>query len=150
MDCPRRAESGIAVFNLNKDHYREDDTCSYCGSLNPEILMARLEAGDISLGPTDKNYKVYVHNAGGQVFKQTFRDCYSQGVKDCPGPQECTHWVMRDIEQTKFYFQHLSDEQKNRFIELLNERKFRIGYPGHFYVLPFFIGRKTPAPSGQR
>lgn len=150
MECPRRIESGLssAVFkHLDKeDHYRDDNTCSFCGSLNPDALIERLEAGNVELGPTDKNYKVYVHNAGGEVFKQTYRDCHTQGVKDCPGPKECTHWVTRPMEVTKFYFQHFSEEQRHRFIELLNEKKVKIGYPGRFYVLPFFIQR-TPAPA---
>jgi hypothetical protein len=41
----------------------------------------------------------------------------------------------------KFYFEHLSQEQQTRFIELLNQRKLKIAHPGHFYVLPFFIAR---------
>ena len=40
---------------------------------------------------------------------------------------------------TKFYFQHLSEVQRQRFIGLLNEHKFMVGFPGHFYVLPFFV-----------
>jgi len=44
----------------------------------------------------------------------------------------------------KFYFQHLGDEQKKRFVELVNSKAMKIGYPGHFYVLPFFLGRVKP------
>lgn len=108
--------------------------------------MQRLEAGDVKLTPTDKNYKVYIRNAGGATFKNTFRDCYSQGVKDCKH-DECTHLVTRDREETKFYFQHLSDDQKRRFIELLNENKIQLEYPGFFYRLPFFCKRADP-PAG--
>lgn len=142
----------------NKDSYLNDDTCTFCGSLNPETFMKRLEAGDIEVGPTDKNYKVYVRNAGGEGFKQTFRDCYEkdeqgqmvfvispQGNREakkksppCTGPDDCQHWVTRDTSQTKFYFYHLSDEQQARFVELLNAKKMKIGYPGHFYRLPYF------------
>lgn len=39
----------------------------------------------------------------------------------------------------KFYYQHLSDEQMNRFIELANNGTMKIGYPGRFYVRPFFV-----------
>jgi hypothetical protein len=89
------------------DMWHPDETCSFCGSLNPDKLMRLLEAGTVELGPTDKNYKAYV-----------------------------------DIElgTKKFYFVHLSEAQMRRFVELLNERKLKIGYPGHFYVKPFFIG----------
>ena len=38
----------------------------------------------------------------------------------------------------KFYFQHLSAEQRREFVALLNAKAFPVGYPGHFYVLPFF------------
>lgn len=45
----------------------------------------------------------------------------------------------------KFYFQHLSLEQMQSFIDLWNEGKLRIGYPGHFYVPPFFMQLRPPA-----
>ena len=129
------------------DTYRADDSCSYCGSLNPDILMARIEAGDVELGPTDKSYKVYIENKGGAGFKQSYRDCVpDKSVIDgkevttkCTGPDTCTHWTTRERSSTKFYFQHLSEDQKKRFVELLNEKKIRIGAPGHFYTKPFFI-----------
>lgn len=111
--CPRAVENGggpNSPFNSpynGEMTWREDDTCSYCGSLNPATFMARLEAGDVELTPTDKNYKVYADGAG-----------------------------LRG--HSKFYFQHLNEEQKQRFIELYNERKLKMAYPGHFYVLPFF------------
>lgn len=50
-------------------------------------------------------------------------------------------------KNSKFYFQHLSKPQKLRFVELLNEKKLKIGYPGHFYVNPFFM---TTVPVGQK
>jgi hypothetical protein len=145
MQCPRRSESGLgSVFKVGKDDvYREDNTCSWCGSLNPATLMERIEAGTVQLGPTDKSYKVYVHNAGGEAFKQTYRDCPADSERHMP--EECTHWVTREMQQTKFYFQHFSEEQKMRFIELLNERKLTLGYPGRFYVLPFFVCKKESA-----
>lgn len=52
-----------APFN-GEASWREDNCCSYCGSLNPEEFMRRLEAGDVSLVPTDKSYKVYVDGPG--------------------------------------------------------------------------------------
>lgn len=122
------------------DEYRGDDTCSFCGSLNPATLLARLEAGDVELGPTDKSYKVYVRNKGGAEFKQTYRDCGNEAK--CTGPDDCTHWVTRETDSTKFYFQHFDEAQQNRFIELYNEKRLQIGYPGHFYVRPYFTRPK--------
>lgn len=140
--CPRRSES---AFDRREgaDRWRNDDTCSWCGSLNPDILMARLEAADIEIGPTDKSYKIYVRNVGGAMFKQTYRDCYARAgtsKPECTGPDDCAHWVTRDTDQTKFYFQHLSPEQQTRFIEFYNSKQMKLGYPGNFYVRPFFCG----------
>lgn len=140
QNCPRRdPHFPYAPGLAGLDTWEADDTCSYCGSLNPEVLMARLEAGDVELGPTDKNYKVYVHNKSGAQFKQTYRNCPSDS--SCTGPRDCTHWVTREVEQTKFYFQHFSVEQQLRFIEMLNAGRIALGYPGYFYNLPFFCRR---------
>ncbi len=45
-------------------------------------------------------------------------------------------------ERRKFYFQHFDDADKGKFIDALNAGAVKIGYPGHFYVLPFFIQMK--------
>src|ERR1035437_10161277 len=39
----------------------------------------------------------------------------------------------------KFYFQHFSVEEKKRFIALYNDKAILLNYPGHFYVIPFFM-----------
>lgn len=146
--CPRGAGPDSpfnAPFN-GEATWRDDGTCSYCGSLSPDLFMERLGRGDVLLSPTDKNYKVYVHNDGGEPFKQTYRDCP-------PGepphmPEACSHWVTRETEGTKFYFQHLSERQRRRFVELynLNRLRFRsyadgepVVVPRGFYRLPFFM-----------
>lgn len=41
----------------------------------------------------------------------------------------------------KFYFQHLSEEQRREFFDLYVAEQINVGYPGHFYVLPFFMRR---------
>ena len=117
----------------------EDDCCSFCGSLNPATLMARLEAGDVELGPSDKNYKVYVRNRGGAMFKQHYRDCPRDSEPHMP--EVCTHWVTREIDQTKFYFQHLSPEQQQRFVEIYNDRRIHFSVVIDFHVLPYFMRR---------
>jgi hypothetical protein len=144
------------VFARDNDYDPSDDTCQYCGSLNPDTLIARLEAGDVLLGSTDKNYKVYVENNGGAPFKQSFRDCPKDKkmtgfggneyfVSSCDGgPDACTHWVTRETSETKFYFPHLSDEQRTRFIELFNEKRIKFSGGYGFYVMPFFC-RAAPA-----
>lgn len=105
MICPRRDEVPALPFQENEDQWRENGTCSFCGSMCPGTFMDDIKAG-AELGPTDKSYKVYMPNG-------------------------------------KFYFQHLSPEQQQEFVQLLNTKQLKIGMPGHFYVLPFFIQRKT-------
>lgn len=140
--CPRAVENGGGPDSPFKPPFngeatwREDGTCSYCGSLSGDTFMARLEAGDVEVIPTDKSYKAYLRNISGETFKQTYRDCPKDAT--CAGPDDCTHWVTRDHDQPKFYFQHLSGEQKDRFIALHNEKRMKFAVPGHFYVRPFF------------
>lgn len=38
----------------------------------------------------------------------------------------------------KFYFQHLSDTDQAKFIELYKAGKMKFAMPGHFYVRPYF------------
>lgn len=63
------------------------------------------------VGPTDKSYKAYLE------------------------------YVPSRESRGKFYFQHLSDDQRREFIELLNAGAMNVGYPGHFYALPYFAKR---------
>ena len=108
MTCPRRMEEfGPWERKEDLDHWREDHTCSFCGSLDPAIVMEKIEAGE-EITPTDKNYKIYI------------------------------------LERNKAYFQHFDKAQKSRLIELVNAKKVKFKYPGHFYVLPFFMQRINP------
>lgn len=106
--CPRRGDVNL-VFKLPAmDFIRsERGTCSYCGSMDADAFMARVEAGTIEIGTTDKDYKVYVHGEG--------------------------------IKAIKFYFQHLSVEQRMRFVELMNEKRIKFEGGQGFYVKPFFV-----------
>lgn len=110
LPCPRRAEMGLRIGEPSDDSFEQRDACSYCGSLNPDTFMARLEAGDIQIGSTDKSYKVYVTNWGGA-----------------------------ELHTVKFYFQHLDEKQKQRFVELFNEKKLHFSGGFGFYVWPFFM-----------
>lgn len=109
-NCPRGAESG----QVGESFWRTNDTCHYCGSLNPTLFLERLQADDVRIIPTDKDYKVYVEATGGE-----------------------------SLGYAKFYFQHFSSKQQKQFIELLNAGRVKFGEPGHFYVDPFFIARKV-------
>lgn len=43
------------------------------------------------------------------------------------------------IENDKLYFQHLSENDKAKFVDLLNAYKLNIAYPFYFYTLPYFV-----------
>jgi hypothetical protein len=80
--------------------------------MHPEDFLSKVKEGWI-VGPTDKHYKAYLTPP--------------QGVNGQVG---------------KFYYQHLSVEQRDEFIELHNDKTMKIGYPGYFYVKPFFVTTK--------
>lgn len=112
--CPRqRYEAVLPSQREHASHWRDDGTCSYCGSISPAMLFEQIEKG-AKITPTDKPYKVYV-------------DLVEANVRGAG----------------KFYFQHLDDDEQTKFVELYNARKITMGFPGHFYVLPFFCSR-TP------
>lgn len=94
-------------------------SCSFCGSLHPDRFMELVRDG-WSVGPTDKAYKAYLQEPDAAE---------GQGGKSA-----------------KFYFLHLSSEQQAEFIDLHNSRRMTVGYPGHFYVLPFFADSLRPTP----
>lgn len=119
LPCPRSHEglpyhlmSDAFKKEVDATHWRDDGTCSYCGSINPEQLFKAIDDG-VEIGPTDKEYKIYLH---GQLAPQVRGAC-------------------------KFYFQHLIGSDMERFVELYNNKTMKIGYPGRFYVIPFFMKR---------
>jgi hypothetical protein len=155
--CGRRGESVAAMRLEGKDFWLGRDghkACSYCGSLSPDELFAAIEAGH-KIGPTDKNYKIYVDLPNPHSGKTVEVGSESGPTHDRNGKR--TRDDLTDEEtragryerkimgtasatvHAKFYFQHFSVEQQQRFIDLLNARKINIGMPGHFYVRPFFI-----------
>ena len=136
--CPRKAEATLSSQINHESHWRDlDGSCSYCGSISPDQFFAAIEAG-AELGPTDKNYKVYVYLKVGDI------DRFAQDLSTARGAylQELAKKVqsLRKMRpHPKFYFQHLSEQEQDRFVQLLNEKKLKIGFPGHFYRLPYFI-----------
>jgi hypothetical protein len=73
----------------------------------------------LDMEPTDKSYKVYVPGLSGTL-----------GHGSPTG---------------KFYFQHLSAEQRTRFVELVNSGTVK----ACFYVTPFFMQRLPAQPSSE-
>lgn len=54
-------------------------------------------------------------------------------------PTDKDYKVYVEPGSRKFYFQHFTDEEKRRFVDLLNARAIKIAYPGYFYRLPYFV-----------
>lgn len=166
MKCPRRSELGnTSMFKLpEEDAWRDDPAgfrrCSYCGSMHPDDLFAFIEAG-VELGPTDKNYKVYVSPPDARAGQPCVRSSANHQVEgytqvtaenidtlpldEHQRKSNMGWWVKVDPRPAqahgKFYFQHLDTEQRKRFIELLNAKAIKLGMPGHFYVAPYFTKR---------
>lgn len=146
----------MAVQQAHSSHWRPDGTCSYCGSISPADLFAAIDAG-CELGPTDKDYKVYVDLIEPNPEELTVKG--TSNAKECPGPSwvradaaalekagfssKHTTWMLYEPRGPrkfgKFYFQHFTLDDRRRFIQLLNAKAIKIGYPGHFYRLPFFM-----------
>ena len=55
--CPRRNETDHEQKKV--DVWRDDNTCSFCGSIHPDDVIAHIKAGK-ALSTTDKTYKVYI------------------------------------------------------------------------------------------
>lgn len=117
--CPRRMaeygpwkkEEGLDGWSKGHGIIGQGRGCTFCGSMHPDDFMEAMREG-ATLGVADKDYKAYV-----------------EGYKN-NGPNG-----------GKFYYQHLSAEQRTEFIALINEKKIHFGYPGFFTVLPYFIRR---------
>lgn len=103
-----------------EDEWR-DGTCSYCGSMRPDDLFAAIAVG-AEIGPTDKNYKVYVR-----------------------GGDRITHGGARGTFEGKFYTSHLNRRDATRLRALLDEGRVKVGYPGHFYAGLWLAAPKDPA-----
>lgn len=138
-------------------------SCSYCGSLHPDRFMELVREGWI-VGPTDKSYKAYISRPLTDEEKAERKAKWLAGFTDDEIAQSArdrdetpeefraglADYYDRDLGlneasgiEAKFYFQHLSDEQRTEFIELHNAQRMRIGVPGRFYVAPFFTGPAT-------
>jgi hypothetical protein len=147
--CPRRMsnwgswerEEGLDVWRQEKasDTFGgapdlEVRHCSFCGSLHPDDFMRMITEGYVVV-PTDKSYKAYLQEP---VTEERLEE-YRTGPLRFLG-EELAHG--RDVG--KFYYQHLSPEQQTRFIEMVNAKEIKFGYPGHLYVTPFFAKPRAP------
>ncbi len=140
MNCPRREEVPEYPGMKKSDVWEKRGglrCCSFCGSLHPDDFMDALEKRR-SIATTSKNYKVYVMLPNPRVGKRYVMSTESR--LDIFGLRinKKTYGREGAILQTKFYFQHLSDEQQRRFIELANEKALVFEGGFGFSVPPFF------------
>lgn len=161
--CTLQREGPAIRVLTHHSHWCDDGTCSYCGSINNDEFMRLVETSECELEATDKDYKVYVWDADPQVgvpriFGMTNSADQPRGwtpVADVDPVLLTKHRVSEhttfvSIEPTparrmrKFYFEHLSAEQRRRFVELMNAKRLRFN-GGGFYVLPFFCVREIGA-----
>lgn len=78
----------------------------------------------------------------GSLSQERFFALVEDGAEVGPTDKSYKAYVKHpSVGHSKFYFQHLDDAGKDRFVQLVNEKKMVIGYPGHFYSLPFFCAR---------
>lgn len=161
--CGRQNE-GYRANAQPAAYWGGDGTCSYCGSISEEAFFAAVEAG-AEVGPTDKSYKAYIDlpepNAGTLTIYSsanheqtgdgweflTAERAEEAGLDSYAREHYVGQWVviepMRAVRHGKFYFQHLSESGRDRFIEMVNAKTMKIGMPGHFYSTPYFCQRKA-------
>lgn len=77
----------------------------------------------------------------GSMSGEDFMNAVKDNADITPTDKNYKAYVTYKENRGKFYFQHLSNDQRIEFIKLLNDKKVNIGYPGYFYNLPFFITR---------
>jgi hypothetical protein len=145
-------------------------SCSYCGSLHPGRFMELVRDGWI-VGPTDKPYKAYLARPRTAqeiaVLRQQWTDATdgaaqiirAAGQRDGKTAGQVADdlerfWATQELplasesgHAAKFYYQHLSADQRREFVDLYNARTMRLSYPGFFYSLPYFMVRASQEAS---
>lgn len=168
--CPRRAQMPAGLPAEPTDRWvtgrglvGQDQvglSCSFCGSLNPDRFL-QLVRDRWVVEPTDKSYKAYLmrpytaDQAADEKRAWLATSAEAKAIRhlgehDGKSSEQVTadlenEWAVTErasgVTAAKFYYQHLDDAQRDEFIGLVNDKAMRIGYPGYFYVLPFFATR---------
>lgn len=110
-------------FRTDSVEKRAKKAAEFLGRVRPEyranVIADQVRAGDLSL---DDAADIDAYAAGDKL-----------------DPMRNWKFETQEQSQTKFYFEHLSEPQMKRFIELLNEKRIKLNYPGYFYRKPFFV-----------
>ena len=75
----------------------------------------------------------------GSLSPEEFMQGVEAGAEIDPTDKNYKAYIHKVGTTAKFYYQHLSDEQMRKFVVLYNDKTMKIGYPGRFYVMPFFM-----------
>ena len=177
--CPRRMneigpwtrEEGLDSWTTGHGVIGQDaigPSCNFCGSLHPDRFMELVREGWV-VGPTDKNYKAYLHRPLTDDEKakrkttwlrnftaeemRTAAEARGESLEQAQAELEAYYDAQvaptqASSTEAKFYYQHLSAEQQTEFIALYNEHRMAIGYPGHLYVTPFFAASNSTEATG--
>lgn len=135
-----------------KNEWRPDDTCSFCGGWRPSLALAAIKAG-ATVTPTDKGYKIYIevpnpdagklhvcgwanHDKVGEGWEKFTRERaaelgYTPDEDDEPGfilvaPHGPT--LTR-----KVYTNHFSESQAVELVVLNEKKEIKFNVPGYFY-----------------
>lgn len=106
--------------------------CTYCGSISGDAFMTFVREGG-HVGGTDKNYKAYVEKDTGIAPVPVV-----ETVQTANGSSFESHSTQpgTGVQNGKFYYQHLSVDQRREFVDLWNDGKLNHS----IYVMPFFMG----------
>lgn len=136
--CPRRVrEVGPWRRDEYLDYWRRDRwnrkdnkwpsefpkprTCSFCGGIHPEDALSLLQQG-WEVGRTDKFYKRYLNPPGSAAYQQAIiqglRERRLRTEVETTSPPDHP----RSSPMVKLYTMHFSEEQADRFNELLADQ----------------------------
>jgi len=108
-DCPRAAEDGVT------------------------------RDGPFKFGP-ECNWQDDRCSYCGSISSASFIKAMEDGCKLTPTDKNYKVYVdLPGRSHAKFYFQHLSMEGCDKFIELHNAMKLKLAEPGYFYTAPYFV-----------
>jgi hypothetical protein len=140
-------------MNLDHTHLLADDwvivDAADAAARRPQAAFNCPRRGESFRTPAEGELRDNAHNTQGgkhscsycgSIGPAEFMQAVRAGVEIGPTDKNYKAYMSGEgFIHAKFYFQHLSKEQMLEFIELLNAKRVKIGYPGHFYTRPYFI-----------
>lgn len=136
-------ESSVTCPGNFRKHANDDyETCSYCGSVKFEDMLAAVENGH-SIIPTDKRYKLYVMMPNKEPLEEVVVG-WCNG-NEAPGPEWEKdgegRWTLTRPKgtstQMKFYMDHMPEEKFELFLDLYKGGVMNVAAPGYFYAWGF-------------